>query len=149
MCAQVAARAELDVDLHACAPALLEREEAAILLQQKLTKAIRPRTPCRARARARVHACRLDQRAGLGCVLDGTLAAAWLSDSGTEIRGSTFARKRACVCVCECVWGGVCVRLCVGCSTVEVCLKRRTKVLKGKRVLRVLCALRHETATRD
>ena len=46
MCAQVAARAELDVDLHACAPSLLEREEAAILLQQKLTKVIRPRTPC-------------------------------------------------------------------------------------------------------
>ncbi len=51
MCAQVAARAELDVDLHACAPSLLEREEAAILLQQKLTKAIRP---CHA---ARAYTC--------------------------------------------------------------------------------------------
>jgi hypothetical protein len=50
MCAQVAARAELDVDLHACAPALLEREKAAILLQQKLTNAIRPHTP-------RPHSC--------------------------------------------------------------------------------------------
>jgi hypothetical protein len=55
-CAQVAARAELDVDLHACAPALLEREEAAILLQQKLTKAIRPRTPCHA-AHAHAYTC--------------------------------------------------------------------------------------------
>jgi hypothetical protein len=53
MCAQVAARAELDVDLHACAPSLLEREEAAILLQQKLTKAIRPCTLRCARPRTR------------------------------------------------------------------------------------------------
>ena len=56
MCAQVAARAELDVDLHACAPSLLEREEAAILLQQKLTKAIRPCTPCHA-AHAHAYTC--------------------------------------------------------------------------------------------
>ena len=66
MCPQVATRAELDVDLHACAPSLLEREEAAILLQQKLTKAIRRRTPCRA---AHVYTytltrSRLDRRAG-------------------------------------------------------------------------------------
>jgi hypothetical protein len=52
MCAQVATRAELDADLHACAPSLLEREEAAVLLQQKLTN-IRRRTLCRARTRAR------------------------------------------------------------------------------------------------
>ena len=44
MCAQVATRAELDADLHVCAPSLLEREEAAILLQQKLTKVIHVRT---------------------------------------------------------------------------------------------------------
>ena len=63
MCAQVAARAELDVDMHACAPSLLEREEAAILLQQKLTKAIRPCHAAHAYAYA-FHACRLDPRAG-------------------------------------------------------------------------------------
>ncbi len=62
-CAQVAARAELDVDLHACAPSLLEREEAAILLQQKLTKVIRPCHAAHAYAYA-FHACRLDPRAG-------------------------------------------------------------------------------------
>jgi hypothetical protein len=107
-CAQVAARAELDVDLHACAPSLLEREEAAILLQQKLTKAIRPRTPCHAaHAYTYTHAGLTEgPRTGLctGPHVDRCMG----ERQRLRGRGSTFARKRACVCVCVCVCAWVC-----------------------------------------
>jgi hypothetical protein len=144
MCAQVAARAELDVNLHACAPSLLEREEAAILLQQKLTKAIRPCTPCHA---AHAHAytytfthagrTRGPDSAPMCPLAMWGWAVHWAArwplhgDGGTEI-GGVFVCVCVCVCLCVCRGGGAGgLRLCVGCSAAEVCLKRRTKVLEA------------------